>query len=618
METKTANGDQYKFELEPIRGYPELRWAGKRPFTSTQYYPAQVKEVYGDEVEGWRNAIYWGDNLQVMSHLLREYRGRIKLVYIDPPYDSKADYKKKIELRGHTIRTDSTAFEEKQYADIWVNDEYLQFMFERLTLLRELLSKTGSIFLHCDWHKSHHLRCLMDEVFGPGAAEGTGAGFRNEIVWHYRTFQGQTHGYFPRKHDTLLFYTRGSDWTYNEIFDTELEDTIDAKRWAAFIDSEGRIHGNRMPIQDSRFQRYLNKWKKDHGREPRANDVVFTVRGQPLDSVWHLKGLDPKSGEKSGYPTQKPEALLERVIQATTNPGDLVFDCFMGSGTTQAVAMQLGRKFLGCDINLGAIETTTKRLLQVSDELKAPAQCEIGDDPATAAAYTGFEVFTVNHYDLFRNPLEAKDLLMQALEVQPLSGSIWDGEKDGRKFKVMPVNRIATRADLNELIAGMSYKELARRAKDDPGKPVEYITLVCMGHEPDLKAHLQNEVKYKLDIEVIDVLRDKANLEFKREAEAKVIVKGGKLVIERFYPMNLLQKLSLMKKDVGDWRELVDSVKIDFNYDGAVLNPQVVDIPERQEELVRGTYLVPDSAGTIRVKITDVLSESLEVEVEHG
>ena len=116
--------------------------------------------------------------MQVMSHLLKEYRGKINLIYIDPPFDSKADYKKKISVAGKTTKSDSIVFEEKQYGDIWVNDEYLQFMYERLILLRELLADTGSIFVHCDWHKSAYLRCLLDEIFGQG-------NFRNEIIWHY-------------------------------------------------------------------------------------------------------------------------------------------------------------------------------------------------------------------------------------------------------------------------------------------------------------------------------------------------------------------------------------------------------------------------------------------------
>ena len=179
----------------------------------------------------------------------------------------------------------------------------------------------------------------------------------------------------------------------------------------------------------------------------------------------------------------------------------------------------------------------------------------------------------------------------------------------------MPVNRIATKADLADLITGFDYKTFERKKNENPNKPVEKLLLVCMGHEPDLAASLQKEVNFPLDIEVVDILRDRTELEFKRDSEVNAIVKGGNLEIEAFYPMNLLQKLSIMKEDIGDWKELVDSIMIDWDYDGEVLMPDVIDIPEKNE-LVKGTYKLPDKAGEIRIKITDLLSESLEVNVE--
>ena len=318
------------------------------------------------------------------------------------------------------------------------------------------------------------------------------------------------------------------------------------------------------------------------------------------------------SSSRTGYPTQKPEILLERIISAHSDKNDLVFDCFMGSGTTQAVAMKLGRRFIGADINLGAIQTTTKRLLKVADELRQQT-------PDPNKFCTGFEVYNVNHYDVFRNPVQAKELLIEALEIQPLGpSSVYDGEKDGRMVKIMPVNRIATRADLGELIAGFDWKAFERRQKDNPRQPVEQVLLVCMGHEPDLAATLRNEAApYNIKVEVVDILRDKANLEFKRDAEADVVIQNGRLVVRAFYPMNLLQKLSLLKEEVEDWRQLVESIMVDWNYDGAVLTPAVVDLPGKNE-LVAGGYAVPEDAGTIRIKITDLLAESLEMELPNG
>ena len=605
--------EQYNFDYEPIRGYPELRWTGKRPFRGTSYFPAQLKESHGDTVEGWRSKLYWGDNLQVMSHLLREYRGKVRLIYIDPPFDSKADYKKKIELRGMSASSDASAFEEKQYTDIWTNDEYLQFIYERLTVMRELLAEDGSIWVHVDWHKSSELKLILSEVFGYDK-------FVNEVIWHYKTFQGQLKSYFARKHDNLLLYKKGEKLTYFRQFDTEMEDTMDLTRWNDYFDDDGCIHGNHMPVTDSRFTRYLNAWEKENNREPGESDIVYQLKGQPVDSVWDMKGLDPKSGEKLGYPTQKPESLLERIINASSNPGDLVFDCFMGSGTTQAVAMKLGRRFLGADINLGAIQTTTKRLLGVAEEIKhAPKELALGDTDKPDKLYLGFEVYTVNRYDFFRNELEARQLLIEALELQALPGNmLWDGESEGWMVKILAVNRLATAADLNPILASLDYKAWEKRAKANPEKPVERIRFVCMGHDPELKAQFQNEMDklgYKVDVEVLDILRDKQELQFKRDSEARISLTKKKLEIKKFYPMNLLQKLSLEKTKVGDWRELVDSILVDWNYDGAVFNPVLVDIPEKNE-LVKGVYDVPADLGTVRVKITDLLAESWEGNVE--
>lgn len=590
-EEKIESVEAFKFE--PIKGYPMLHWKGKRPFTSTQFYPAQLKEQHGQEVDGWLNKIFWGDNLQVMSHLLKTYRGQVDLIYIDPPFDSKADYKKKISVKGQNASNDQSTFEEKQYSDIWSNDDYLQFMYERLILLRELLSDKGSIYLHCDYHKSHLLRAILDEIFGPN-------NFRNEIVWCYFGFKRATAQKFPQKHDTIYSYTKSSDYTWNVQF---------------------RPHS----------EEYKSRFKKDKDGRLYRDDVNPTgggariiyldeTEGDIIESYWtDIPPVNPVAKERQNYPTQKPEALIKRIINASTNPGDLVFDCFMGSGSTQAAAMQLGRRFIGADINLGAIQTTTKRLITVANDiLKRPPQLEFqhnNEKQTVTNFYTGFQVFNVNHYDVFRNPAQAKELLIKALEIQPLTNNnLFDGEKDGRMVKLMPINRIATRADLNEIITGLDYKVLEKRNEENPGKAVEHLLLVCMGHEPDLAASLQKQMPYKLDIEVVDILRDKTNIEFKRDSEAKISIKSGKLKIEKFFPMNLLQKLSLNKGNVNDWKELTESVMIDFNYDGAVFEPSIVDVPDK-EELVKGVYDVPKESGTIRVKITDLLSESLEIEV---
>ncbi len=578
--------EQITFEFEtrkPIKGYPELHWTGKRPYKSTVYYPAQRKEVYGQEKDGWINKIFWGDNLQVMSHMLKEFRGKIDLIYIDPPFDSKADYKKQIKLKGKLVENDQSTFEEKQYGDIWTNDEYLQFMYERLILCKELLSNKGCIYLHCDWHKAAYLRCICDSIFGV-------PNFRNEIIWSYSTL-GRPVDRFAMKHDNILCYGKTSDTFFN-VEEAKIPYTEEyIKSHFRDVDEQGRQCRKRFDA---------GKWR-----------TYYPDAGMIPNDVWDIPYENSMSKNRVDYPTQKPEALLERIIKSATKAGDLVFDCFMGSGTTQAVAMKLGRRFIGADINLGAIQTTTKRLINVANELNSQI--------LPTDAYTGFEVYNVNNYDMFRNPIEARELILQALEVQPYETSnVYDGEKDGRMIKVMPVNRIATKADLQGLIANLPYQSFEKKKEEDPNAVVLKLTLVCMGHESDLAAALKQELNaYKVDIDVVDILHDRADLQFKRDAEASIVIENGELIIKNFYPLNLMQKLSLDKETVDEWRQLVESVMIDFNFDGAVMQPTVIDIPDKNEMVV-GRYKIPKEAGKIRIKITDVLSESLEIEVQNG
>lgn len=559
--------EQLSFEFEPkkvIKGYPELYWMGKRLYKSTQYYPAQLKETYGEkDKSGWINKIFWGDNLQVMSHLLKNYRGKIDLIYIDPPFDSKADYKKKVFIRKNSVNNDPSVFEEKQYGDLWTNDEYLQFLYERMLLLRELLSENGTIYVHCDWHKVHHIRCILDEVFGP-------SNFINEVIWQY-FMGGKGANEFAKKHDDILVYAK----------------------------NKGKHKFNKFNIK--RYYDFVPSLKDDSENGQTGKDEIGYWGMVGCPDVWQIKGVFNMGSEYTGYPTQKPEELMERILRASSDENDLVLDCFMGSGSFLTQAIKMNRRYIGADINLGAIQIAAKRLLKIAKDYNK----------------TGFEVYNVNNYDLFRNPVEAKDLIIEALEIQKFDSSvIYDGEKDGRMVYIMPVNRIATRADLETLKANLPYKTWEKRKEENPTAPVERITLVCMGHESDLKATLQQDLaNYKLDIEIIDLLRDKSQFTFKRDSEADIEVKNGKLIIKNFYPMNLLQKLSFQKEDVENWKQLVESVMIDFNYDGEVLNPEIIDIPDKNE-LVKGEYEIPAGAKRIKIKITDLLSESLEVEVK--
>ena len=483
--------EKYRFILFEDKREVELVWNGKTRDVCTTVLPFQTLEhideprnetrTQGDlfdsrgrQQKGWANKLIWGDNKLILSSLksgaLRqqiEDAGGLKLIYIDPPFDVGADFSMDVEIGGETFHKEANLLEQIAYRDTWGRgaDSFIAMIYERLILMRDLLAEDGSIYVHCDWRVNAFIRLAMDEIFGRHLLV-------NDLVWHYRTFQGQTHGYFAKKHDNLLMFSKGASHTYKEVFDTQVEDTIDYTRWTAYLNENHCITGSKMPVQDSRFVRYLKKWREKHGREPGPDDVVFEVRGQPVDSVWDMKGLDPKSSEKYDYPTQKPEALLERIIKASSNEGDLVADFFCGSGTTAAVAEKLGRKWIATDLGKFGIHTTRKRLIGVQREKKAAEQ-----------DFRAFEVLNLGRYErqaylnvggrltgaqkeqaLARKESEFRELILRAYKASAFSGTaggntdaqaqdgFFHGARNGRLVVIGPVNLPVGRLFVEEVI----------------------------------------------------------------------------------------------------------------------------------------------------------------------
>jgi len=283
-----------------------------------------VLEVLGETAlrSAWRNKLIFADNRRALPALLPALAGQVDLLYIDPPFGTGADFI----VKG----------EELAYTDRWEDGlgEYLSTMLEQLELFRALLSERGTIFVHCDWHVSHYLRCLLDEVFGADA-------FKNEIVWRYRRWPTKTRA-FQRMHDVLFWYgqSRGEKHAWTQPYEKLAKSTLET--W-----------GTKRQVADFSTGR----------RKPSQTDEE--TKGAPMSDVWEIGIIAPIARERVGYPTQKPEALLRRVIEAASRPGDLVADFFSGSGTTLAVAEKLGRRWIGCDAGRVAIETTKKRLLKL-------------------------------------------------------------------------------------------------------------------------------------------------------------------------------------------------------------------------------------------------------------
>jgi DNA modification methylase len=487
--------DKYRFLLFEDKREVELVWDGKTNEITNAVLPFQVIEQVdepraesdtklqmsmfdvderGRQLKGWQNKLIWGDNKLILSSLKNgpirdeiENQGGIKLIYIDPPFDVGSDFSMDIEIGDNAFTKKPNILEEIAYRDTWGkgSDSFISMIHERLVVMRDLLAEDGTILLHCDWRVNSYIRLVMDEVFGRN-------NLINELIWHYKTFQGQTHGYFAKKHDNIYWYAKSNQHTYNQQFDTLFEDTIDSKRWSSYINDIGQITGARMPIQDSRFVRYLDKWKKNNGgREPSDSDVIFEVRGQPVDSVWEMKGLDPKSSEKLGYPTQKPEALIERIIEMASNKGDLVADFFCGSGTTVAIAERLGRKWIASDLGKFAIHTTRKRMIAVQRDLKASGQDFRAFEILNLGKYERQHYIGVNEnlrQEEQQRQVEAREqefvsLILNAYKADIADGfKTFQGKKSGRLVAVGPVNVPVSRLFVEEVILECRQKHVTK------------------------------------------------------------------------------------------------------------------------------------------------------------
>jgi len=342
----------------------------------------------------WRNRLIWGDKKYVLPSLLPEFAGKVNLIYIDPPFDTGADFSFTATIPDHpeTDEDESTSFvkepsiiEQKAYRDTWGRglDSYLQWFYETVALLRELLAEDGSIYVHLDWHVGHYAKAVMDEVFGEFNLE-------SQVVWQRVTSHSDTRG-FGFNHDMILLYTKGENFTWNIQYVPHSESYINSHYTQ--VDKDGRRfrwdNATAAGTGPARvfFGKVIEPPSGTHWRWSQENidtliaqgRIELTSKGMPqykryldempgkvVQSVWtDISPVNSQAKEDTRYATQKPEVLLERIIKASSNENDLVLDCFVGSGTTAAVAEKLNRRWIACDLGRFAIHTTRKRLLQI-------------------------------------------------------------------------------------------------------------------------------------------------------------------------------------------------------------------------------------------------------------
>jgi len=460
--------DKYRFLLFADKREVELVWNGKTgeicnvvlPFQTIEQVDEPRAEASGKtgsnlplfewagisvdgrgrQLKGWTNKLIWGDNKLILSSLKSgamreeiEKQGGLKLIYIDPPFDVGADFSMDIEIGDDTFTKKPGILEEIAYRDTWGRgaDSFISMIYERLKLMRDLLAEDGCIYVHCDWRVSAYIKSVMDDIFGVNY-------FLNEIIWFYSNKYGANSKTFDSFHNTLYLYSKSDKITYHPI---------------------------KIPVKEARKQP-LRKWNKELGKnewqkDELGNYLYVESSEKEAADVWEIPVINPMAIERIGYPTQKPEALLERIIKASSNEGDLVADFFCGSGTTADVAEKLGRKWIATDLGKFAIHTTRKRLIGVQRQLKKEGK-----------NYRAFEILNLGRYERQhyvgvnedlreeerQQQLAAKEaafleLILRAYRAEKVDGfTTFHGKRAGRMVVVGPVNLPVTRLFVEEII----------------------------------------------------------------------------------------------------------------------------------------------------------------------
>ena len=506
--------EKYRFILFEDKREVELVWNGKTRDVCTTVLPFQTLEHIdepreeagskkeaqfdwldprGRQIKGWTNKLIWGDNKLILSSLkagpLRqqiEEVGGLKLIYIDPPFDVGADFSMDVEIGGETFHKEPNLLEQIAYRDTWGRgaDSFIAMIYERLILMRDLLAPDGSIYVHCDPRVNAYIRTVCDEVFGRER-------FINEVVWR-RAFAHNDPGRCGNIHDVIYYYAKAEQPVWHKVLQKASPEYV-----AQFFDQYDSVRKeryNRLPLDAPRHGdggSLIYEWKgvwpapgrtwackkeqmeeydrqgrihypKSKDGKPRLKRYESEFEGVTLQDLWvDINKIHNQSAELLGYPTQKPEALLDRIIKVSSNEGDLVADFFVGSGTTAAVAEKLGRKWIATDLGKFGIHTTRKRLIGVQRELKASGK-----------PFRAFEVLNLGRYErqaylnvigrlsgkekekaLAQKEREFRELILRAYKAQPLEGStFFHGKNAGRLIVVGPINLPVGRLFVEEVI----------------------------------------------------------------------------------------------------------------------------------------------------------------------
>jgi len=683
--------DKYRFLLFGDKREVELVWNGKTGEVCNIVLPFQVIEQVdepraekdtsfqrtlfdldprGRQLKGWTNKLIWGDNKLILSSLkngpLREEieaQGGIKLIYIDPPFDVGADFSMDIPIGGDTFTKRPNILEEIAYRDTWGDgtDSFIAMIYERLVLMRDLLADDGSIYVHCDWRVNGYIRLLLDEVFG-------NENFGNAITWKRSLPHGNTSNRFGQILDSLFYYKKTNRSIWNPQYSAYSDENIE-KTFRYVEETTGRRYQTVSclnPNPDRPNLRYnwnghTRTWKYTQERMQEMHNKGLLVysssglvrykmyldeaKGVPVQDLWDdISLLMGGSKESLNYPTQKPEALLERIIKASSNEGDLVADFFCGSGTTAAVAEKLGRKWIVIDLGKFGIHTTRKRMIGVQRQLKSE-----GKD------YRAFEILNLGKYERQhyigvntnlreaeqQKQLEEKeaaflDLILRAYRAEKTEGfATFHGKKAGRLVAVGPINMPVTRLFVEEIILECRKKHITRvdilgfefemglfpNVLDEArAKGIDIAPKYIPAEVFDKRAVEKNQVVFH-DVAAIEVWpRFKDNkvavelADFSvfysqdsiAAAEAALKNKKSRIVVENGKIVKVSKdKDGIVNREVltQHWTDWIDYWAVDFNFESKREIVRVQD-PDTQEweEVWTGDYIFENEWQSFRTK----------------
>ncbi|MBN1559840.1 site-specific DNA-methyltransferase [candidate division KSB1 bacterium] len=657
LEADKPLPEKYRFLLFEDKREVELVWNGKTNEVTNIVLPFQIIEQVdepraekpedtaaqfelfderGRQLKGWTNKLIWGDNKLILSSLKNgpmrdeiEKQGGLKLIYIDPPFDVGADFSMDIKIGEDSFTKKPNILEEIAYRDTWGKgaDSFIAMIYERLVLMRDLLSEDGSIYVHCDWRVNSYLRNVLDEVFGKQS-------FSTEIIWKRTTSHAQKQS-FAVIHDYLLNYRKNPDsFLWNPQFEEHSKEYVE--KYYSNIDEDGRRYtldnltaAGTGPARTF-FGKILDPPAGTHWRysqenidklsnqglivmtsndRPRFKRYLDTLKGRIVDALWEdLPNVNSQAIEAVGYPTQKPIALLERVLKASSNKGDLIADFFCGSGTSAVVAEKLGRKWIVSDLGKFAIHTTRKRMIGVQRELKAQ-----GKD------FRAFEILNLGKYErqhyIGVNPnlrqaeqqkqLEDKEnafleLILKAYHAEAVTGfKAFHGKKSGRLVAIGPVNLPVTRLFVEEIILECRQKHITRvdilgfefemglfpNVLDEArAKGIDIAPKYIPAEVFDKRAVDKNQVVFH-DVAFIEVTphvkKNSVAVELTdfsvfysqdsvAAAEANLKDKASKIVVERGQIVKVSKdKHSIVTRDIltKHWTDWIDYWAVDFNFE---------------------------------------------------